>query len=87
MPDLYVYYRVPRAALPAAVDAARRVQAGIAARWPGLRMGLAQRVDEPGASGEATLMETYLGAPDADALLVALPSGPGRHAEVFAPCA
>lgn len=84
MVDVYVYYRVPRAELAAAVAAAAHRQRELATRWPAVRMGLAQRVD---AADLATLMETYQGVADAPALTAALPRDASRHVEVFAPCA
>lgn len=84
MPDVYVYWRVPQAQAAAAIAAAQRRQRELAARWPAVRMGVARRVD---GAAEATLMETYLDVSDAPALLAALPAEPGRHSEVFAPCA
>ena len=88
---LYVYYRVPAASLPAAVDAAHRLQAALAARWPGLHTELLRRPEL--RDGEVTLMETYAGLPDAAAfeadLIAAAAAQPGlppqRHIERFDP--
>jgi hypothetical protein len=53
----YVYYRVPAAALPAAVDAATAMQTSLRQRFPGLSTALLRR---PEVTAErATLMEVY----------------------------
>jgi len=84
---LYVYYKVPEAALAATVDAVHRVQAGLRAAHPGLQAGLLRRPELQG--GEVTLMETYAGAltPAVEAAIAeatsALPQP--RHSERFIP--
>lgn len=93
---LYVYYRVAGADLPAAVAAARSLQAGLQAAHPGLVAALLRR---PGLQGgQATLMETYChpdGLPDtlqagihqaAQQALAPWLQG-GRHHELFVPLA
>lgn len=82
---LYVYYKVPEAALAATVDAVHRVQAGLRAAHPGLQAALLRRPEMPG--GQVTLMETYAGAlsPAVEAAIAeatsALPQP--RHSERF----
>lgn len=56
---LFVYYRVPEAALAATVSNVRAVQSRLAATHPGLRTGLLRRPEL--RDGEVTLMETYAG--------------------------
>ena len=56
---LYVYYRVPEAALAATVAAVRQVQATLVAAHPGLHAELLRRPEL--RDGEVTLMETYVG--------------------------
>ena len=87
---LYVYYRVPSAALAGCVQAALALQAGWVQACPGLCAELLRR---PGLrDGEVTLMEAYSGPaqalaetlPDALAQAAALAGLPGaRHAEWF----
>jgi hypothetical protein len=82
---LYVYYRVPEAALPATVAAARQVQADLVAAHPGLQAELLRRPEL--RDGEVTLMETYAGplGPALEAAITeatsALPQP--RHSERF----
>jgi hypothetical protein len=66
----YVYYRVPAAALPEAVDAATTMQTSLRKRFPGLSTALLRR---PEVTAErATLMEVYaLPGRDLDAELAA----------------
>ena len=93
---LYVYYRVAGADLPAAVAAARGLQAGLQTAHPGLQAALLRR---PGLQGgQATLMETYChpdGLPDtlqagihqaAQQALAPWLQG-DRHHELFVPLA
>lgn len=83
---LYVYYRVPLAAVPATVAAARQAQLALQAAHAGLQAELLRRPEL--REGEATLMEVY-GGIDIDAGLEAaiaaatagLPQP--RHAERF----
>lgn len=82
---LYVYYKLPEAALPATLAAVRRVQAGLRAAHPGLTAELLRRPEAPG--GMVTLMEAYAGAlaPAVEAAIAeatsALPQP--RHSERF----
>lgn len=84
---LYVYYKLPEAALAATVDAVHRVQAGLRAAHPGLQAELLRRPDLQ--AGQVTLMETYAGAlsPAVEAAIAeatsALPQP--RHSERFIP--
>ena len=84
---LYVYYKVPEAALAATIDAVHRVQAGLRAAHPGLQAELLRRPELQG--GQVTLMETYAGAltPAVEAAIAeatsALPQP--RHSERFIP--
>lgn len=84
---LYVYYRVPDAALVATVAAVRAVQAKLMQQHPGLQAELLRRPEL--RDGEVTLMETYAGdltdaARDAiDRATSTLPQP--RHTEVFEP--
>jgi hypothetical protein len=84
---LYVYYKVPEAALAATVAAARQVQAALCAAHPGLQADLLRRPEATG--GLVTLMETYAGAltPAVEAAIAeatsALPQP--RHSERFIP--
>jgi len=66
---LYVYYRVPEAALPATLAQVRALQAGLRARHASLRTGLLRRPEL--RDGDVTLMETYAGL-DAELLWAAL---------------
>jgi hypothetical protein len=82
---LYVYYRVPEAALADTLAAVRRMQAALAAGHPGLRTELLRRPEL--RDGEVTLMETYAGALS-PALEAALTAAAGalpqpRHIERF----
>jgi len=88
--QLYVYYRLPHAALAAAAAAARGLQAELAAAWPGLDCALLRRPEA--ADGQLTLMEVYRGvpAPGFEAALQAAaarrPALPAqRHVERFVP--
>ncbi len=82
---LYVYYKVPAAALAATVAAVHRVQAALRTAHPGLQAELLRRPEVPG--GQVTLMETYAGAlsPQVEAAIAeatsALPQP--RHSERF----
>jgi hypothetical protein len=86
-PRLYVYYKVPEAALAATVDAVHRLQAGLRAAHPGLQAALLRRPELQ--VGQVTLMETYAGAltPAVEAAIAeatsALPQP--RHSEHFIP--
>lgn len=82
---LYVYYRVPEAALAATVAAVRAVQATLVQQHPGLQAELLRR-PEP-RDGEVTLMETYAGGLT-DAVRAAIIRATSklpqpRHTEVF----
>jgi hypothetical protein len=82
---LYVYYRVPEAALAACVAAAQAMQAALVAVHPGLQAELLRRPE--GRDAEVTLMETYAGGLT-PALLAALDQAASalpqpRHAEWF----
>ena len=82
---LYVYYRVPEAALAASVAAAQSMQAALVAVHPGLQAELLRRSEVRNA--EVTLMETYVGGLT-PALLAAIDQAAGalpqpRHAEWF----
>src|SRR4029450_9630524 len=100
--QLFVYYRVPGAQLPQAIDAAQRMQHALCAASAGLQAALMRR-PEPDDKDEVTLMETYavdaLGAPHgiddalharieavAQAALGSCICG-ARHVEVFDACA
>ena len=96
--ELYVYYKVESARLPAAAAAVRQVQARLRQRWPGLRMALLRRPGDD--KGLVTLMETYAAIdaaslPDFSAALaaeVAVETAAGhlpdqRHEEWFEPLA
>lgn len=84
---LYVYYKLPEAALAATVDAVHRVQDALRAAHPGLQAELLRRPDLQ--AGQVTLMETYAGAlsPAVEAAIAeatsALPQP--RHSERFIP--
>ncbi len=86
-PQLYVYYKVPEAALAATVAAAQRVQSALRAAHPGLQTSLLRRPDAPG--GTVTLMETYAGAlsPAVEAAIAEATSTlpQPRHSERFIP--
>jgi Domain of unknown function (DUF4936) len=91
--QLFVYWRVAPAALPAALAAVRQAQARLADGWPGLVARVYERCDP---APEATVMETYEAPGGLDAAaqarieaalapaLTALPAGP-RHVEAFRP--
>jgi hypothetical protein len=92
---LYVYYRVPAAALAATVVDVRRMQAALRNAHPGLATQLLRRPPQPGA--EVTLMEVYAAPGGVDAArqaaiaaaAAALPGAAGqapRHVEVFEDC-
>ena len=84
---LYVYYRVPEAALADTLATVRVMQHALRAAHPGLQTELMRRSDVRNA--EVTLMETYAGAmtPALEAALAdaarALPQP--RHLERFEP--
>ncbi len=84
---LYVYYRVPDAALAATVAAVRAVQVRLVQQHPGLQAELLRRPEL--RDGEVTLMETYAGvlsAAERDAIEQATSALPQpRHTEVFEP--
>lgn len=89
----FVYYRVRRAELDAAVAAARHAQAALCREWPGLSAELMQRPSSD--EGEVTLLESYRAEGWSEARMAALPAalehvpwphGP-RRLEVFTPCA
>lgn len=94
--QLYVYYRVQPADLPALIAAVHALQSDLQAVLPGVVCTLSQRA-EPG-DGPLTLMETYahprgVGADwqqeierSARERLAAWSVGE-RHVEVFVPCA
>lgn len=85
---LFVYYRVPEAALPTVLVEVRSLQAGLMAAHPGLNAELLRRPEL--GDGEITLMEAYAGG-DVTAWTTALalavaarPALPApRHAETF----
>jgi len=58
VPQLFVYWKLSRGDLAAALAAARDVQQALRAAHPTLRCALFERADDADA-GEATLMETY----------------------------
>jgi hypothetical protein len=84
---LYVYYKVPEAALAATVAAAQRVQAVLQSAHPGLQAELLRRPEL--RDGQVTLMEAYAGTltPAVEAAIAeatsALPQP--RHSERFIP--
>lgn len=84
---LYVYYRVPEAALVATVKAVRAMQATLTAAHPGLQAELLRRPEL--RDGEVTLMEAYSGhltptlAAAIERAAGALPQP--RHTESFDP--
>ena len=84
---LYVYYKVPQAALPATVAAALQAQAALRSTHPGLQAALMRRPEL--RDGQVTLMETYAGVltPAVEAAIAeatsALPQP--RHSERFIP--
>lgn len=84
---LYIYYRVPEAALAATVAAVRQVQAQLVDLHPGLRAELLRRPEL--RDGDVTLMETYSGSvtpallATIDRAASALPQP--RHSEWFEP--
>lgn len=91
---LYVYYRVPPAALAQTVAVVRTMQARLRAAHPGLATELLRRPPQAGA--EVTLMEVYSAEAGVDAPLqaviaaaaAALPGAAGqaaRQVEVFEP--
>jgi hypothetical protein len=55
--QLFIYWRVSHADLPAALAALREWHAGLIAQHPGLRCTLYRRTD--GATADATVMESY----------------------------
>lgn len=85
---LYVYYRVPEAALPSVLAELRALQADLMAAHPGLHAELLRRPDL--REGEVTVMEAYAGG-DVRAWTTALakavaarPALPApRHTEAF----
>ena len=82
---LYVYYRVPEAALADTLTAVRAVQARLVAEHPGLRAELLRRPETRG--GELTLMEAYAGGLT-EGRLAAIAAATGalpqpRHPELF----
>ncbi len=82
---LYVYYKVPEAALAETAAAARQVQAALCAAHPGLQAALLRRPEL--RDGDVTLMETYAG-PLTDAMLAAITQATSdlpqpRHSEHF----
>jgi hypothetical protein len=93
--SLFIYWKLDPALAGAALQAARRWQADLRARHPGLQTGLYRRSDESArAEGAVTVMETYASAPGIDGPLAAAidaagvaglaPLGaPRRHVEVF----
>lgn len=91
---LYVYWRLARADLPAALRATRAMQQRLQAAHPGLRCALLEREDPPAPDSDATLMEIYSSDAGIDAALesaIEAAAGPAlapfrrgpRHAEVF----
>jgi hypothetical protein len=94
---LFVYWKLSRADLAAALAAARTLQHALQTAHPSLRCALLERADDA-AAAEATLMETYAadGPGGVDAALQAViesaaagalaryQRGP-RHVEVFEP--
>ena len=88
---LYIYYKVDAAQHAALAPRVRAFQAGLAAKWPGLRCELLQRPETAG--GQETWMETYRhadGLTDALADAIARAAEDGglplpRHAERFIP--
>ncbi len=56
MPQLFVYWKLPRGELGAALAAARAMQQALQAAHPTLRCALLERADD---AADATLMETY----------------------------
>ena len=89
---LYVFYRVPEAALAATVAAVRQVQATLVAAHPGLQADLLRRPEL--RDGAVTLMETYVMETCAGGVTPALlatiehaasPLPQPRHSEWFEP--
>lgn len=96
--QLYVYYRVRPADVPAVTAMVAALHAGWRERWPDLACALARRADEADVGKPWTLMETYSrpGGVTADCRrdieraarehLGAWIVGE-RHIEAFVPCA
>ena len=94
--ELYIYWKVPAAQLPAALQAAHSLQSDLQLRHPALGARLLTRADVAGAV-QATLMEIYSHPSGVgEALqreihvlaadhLAPLSPHPQRHVEVFVP--
>jgi hypothetical protein len=87
--QLFIYWRVEPAALPAALMAVHAAQAGLRAEWTGLLAQVYQRCD---LAPQATVMETYSAPGGIDAAgeqrieLALAGIAPGtRHVEAFSP--
>lgn len=93
--ELFVYWKVPAAQLPLALQATRALQNDLAQRHPGLRARLLQRL-ESGPAELSTVMEIYalpggvsevvqqdIEAQAALYLATLGPPLPRRHVEVF----
>jgi hypothetical protein len=85
--QLFIYWKLEPAALPAALAAVRQAQASLCAAWPGLEARVYQRCDP---APQATVMETYAAPGGIDAAgerrIAAALAGiaPGvRHVEAF----
>jgi hypothetical protein len=97
--ELFIYYRIPVDAAPAAREAVEAMQAALCQRHPGLSARLLRRPDEQdlqqtwmeiyamhgAASGVTPRVEADI-AQAAAAALAPFAAG-SRHTEVFVPCA
>ena len=87
--QLFIYWKIDPAALPAALAAVREAQAQLRVQWPGLQAQVLQRCDP---APLATVMETYRSPAGIDAegeamieaALAGIAPGP-RHVEAFRP--
>ena len=91
--QLFIYWKIETAALPAALAAVHRAQTQLRADWPGLQAQVLQRCESAATSKVmATVMETYRSPTGIDAegealieaALAGIAPGP-RHVEAFRP--
>lgn len=91
--QLFIYWKIAPAALPAALAAVHQAQAQLRTEWPGLQAQVLQRCDRAeGTESQATVMETYRSPAGIDAegqaliesALAGIAPGP-RHVEAFRP--
>jgi hypothetical protein len=99
MRELFIYYRIPVDAAPAAREAVEAMQVGLCRRHPGLSARLLRRPDEQdlqqtwmeiyAIQGDAAGVTPRIEADIAQAAAAALaPFAAGsRHTEAFVPCA